>query len=239
MMPEVIVSDPGRLRQRLTSEFENLARVAFAARGQFLVALPGGSVAMTFFPALSNIGVDWPRTDFFWVDERAVPPGDPDSNCALAVKLWLGPARVPLSRIHRMRGEEPDLHRAARLAAEELVTIAGNPPRLDIVLIGVGEDGHIASIFANRDMPELFVAPVYDAPKPPPSRLTLTLPVLAGAGRVIVAAMGQGKAPAIRDAFAQHDRATPIGELLRRSSSVLVLLDQDAAALLKTRESSL
>jgi 6-phosphogluconolactonase len=84
---------------------------------------------------------------------------------------------------------------------------------------------------------DLFVAPVHDAPKPPPSRLTLTLPVLAGAERVIVAAMGQGKAPAIRDAFDQDDRTTPVGELLRRSSSALILLDHEAAALLKSRQS--
>ena len=136
-----------------------------------------------------------------------------------------------------MRGEERDLNRAARLAAEELTRVAGNPPRLDIVLVGVGEDGHVASIFANRDVPNRLVAPVYDAPKPPPSRLTLTLPVLAGAERVIVVAMGQGKAPAIRDAFDQDDRTTPIGELLRRSSSALILLDHEAAALLKSRQS--
>lgn len=234
MKRELIIDSAEGLKVALASEFENQARAAIAARRRFVVALPGGSVATTFFPALSRAAVEWPRTDFFWIDERAVPPHDPDSNYALALKLWLAPARVPVDRVHRMRGEEADLALAARNAAEELTAVAGDPSRLDVALIGVGEDGHIASIFPGRfDLYETQpVTPIYDAPKPPPRRLTMTLPVLTNAACVIIAAIGESKSAAVRDALEQDDCATPLAELLRRSPSALVLLDRGAASLL-------
>jgi 6-phosphogluconolactonase len=235
MTAEVIVQETAALQGRLAAEFEKVARSAIARRGACVVAIPGGSVATTFFPALSNTGVDWSRTDFFWTDERGVPPEDPESNYALASKLWLTPARVPPSRIHRMHGEERDLEAAARAAAQELVEVAGDPPQLDVALLGVGEDGHVASIFAGHEISQGFVAPVYEAPKPPSRRLTLTLSVLANAGRVIVAALGPSKAAVIRDALELNDRATPLAALLGRSPGPLILLDRSAAMLLKTQ----
>ncbi len=235
-MREVVVDELPGLQRRLATDFENLARDAIAARGQFIIAIPGGSVAKTFFPALAGLAVDWSRTEFFWVDERAVPPDDPDSNYALASTLWLAPSRVPASRIHRLRGEDPDLDKAAQFAADELIAIAGDPPGLDLALLGVGEDGHIASIFpgsGNRSggtgLQPCPVAPVYDSPKPPPRRLTLTMPVLSGAERVVVVAMGRSKAAAVRDGLKQ-DGVTPLAALLRRSRSALVLVDREAGA---------
>ena len=191
MRPEIVIDGAEDLEVTLASTFEKLARITIAARRRFVVALPGGSVATTFFPTLSKIAVDWSSTDFFWIDERAVPPHDPDSNYALASRLWLAPARVPVERIHRMRGEEADLDLAARIAADELTAVAGNPPRLDVALVGVGEDGHIASIFghdvgrgtpgspASARVPCVGGAPLSArhrrlrlAPKPPARRLT-------------------------------------------------------------------
>jgi 6-phosphogluconolactonase len=232
-MREVVVDDLPGLQRRLATDFESHARDAIAARGQFIIALPGGSVAKTFFPALARIEIDWSRTEFFWIDERAVPPDDPESNYALASTLWLTPARVPASRIHRLRGEEADLDKAAQIAADELVAVAGDPPRLDVALIGVGEDGHIASIFPERRPGRAvetrhLVASVHDAPKPPPRRLTLTMPVLSGAERVVVVALGRSKAAAVRDGLKQEG-VTPLAELVRRSRSTLVLLDREAS----------
>ncbi len=88
-----------------------------------------------FFPSLATLAVDWTRVDFFWIDERAVPPDHPDSNYWLASRLLLVPARVPVARIHRMHGELPELDQAARRAADELRSIAGDPPLLDLVLV--------------------------------------------------------------------------------------------------------
>jgi 6-phosphogluconolactonase len=146
----------------------------------------------------------------------------------MASRLLLTPARVPPPRIHRMQGELPELDQAARRASDELRSVAGDPPRLDLALVGVGEDGHVASIFPGlRRAPVDPVIAVHDAPKPPARRLTMTLPVLADAGIVVVAAFGAAKAEAMRDAIGASDR-TPVARLLRDASSSLVLLDREA-----------
>jgi 6-phosphogluconolactonase len=239
MSPEIVIDSRTVLQRKLLSEFETRGKSAIAERGAFIVALPGGSVATTFFPALAAAAVDWTRTEFFWVDERAVSPDDSASNYALAQKLWLTAAGIPRERIHRMHGEAQDLEEAARKAAAELTSIAGDPPRLDVALLGVGEDGHVASIFPGRDIPDsdLLVVAVYDAPKPPARRLSLGLQVLASAERVVIAAVGRSKASAVRDAL-QTRPATPIGRLLNRSRSPLLLLDHSAAELLSGDEIS-
>jgi 6-phosphogluconolactonase len=238
MKPRVVVGDLPELQRALATEFAAQAVEVIARRGKFIVALTGGSVAPAFFPALAALAVDWSRIEIFWIDERAVPPDHPESNYALASRLLLTPARVPAERIHRMHGELPDLEQAARRAADELKSIAGDPPHLDLAILGVGADGHVASIFPSRlgaradssavarsaeaDRP---VIAIYDSPKPPARRLTLTLSVLASAGLVIVAALGESKADVMRAALHQSDAATPVADLLRRAPSCLVLLD--------------
>ena len=230
---QLVVDDLPALQRRIAAEFEERARTAFASRGAFVVALPGGSVATAFFPALAATPVDWSRTDFFWIDERAVPPADPASNFSLAAALWLRPASVPAGRIHRLEAEDSDAARAARAAAAELVRVAGNPPILDIALVGVGEDGHVASVFPSSGVDDdALVAVVEDAPKPPRRRLTLTLSVLASAGCVFVAAFGREKAKVLRDAVRDETTATPVGKLLTRAACSIVLLDRDAGELL-------
>jgi 6-phosphogluconolactonase len=156
----------------------------------------------------------------------------------MALRMLLVPARVPAARIHRMQGELPEIEQAARRATDELRSIAGDPPALDLVLAGVGEDGHVASIFGGRSAPSSGaktdpVVAVHDSPRPPPRRLTLTLDVLSGAGLVIVAAFGASKAAAMRDALERSGATTPVAELLRRAISPVVLLDREAAGLLR------
>ena len=223
----VVVGDIAALRQIVSNEMLARSDEAIARRGRFVLAVPGGSVASTFFPVLAGLNVDWAHVDLFWIDERAVRPDHPDSNYALASSLLLQPAGVPPSRVHRMRGEL-DLEEAARRASHELTTIAGDPPDLDVALVGVGEDGHVASIFNGgtglERNPQAVIA-VYDAPKPPPRRLTMTLPVLASAGRIIIAAFGPAKAQIIHDALHDGDSATPVAALLRSAPSSIVLLD--------------
>jgi 6-phosphogluconolactonase len=203
----------------------------------FTVALSGGSLASQFCPELARLSFDWSRTEFFWADERAVPPGDPDSNYAVADALWLTPAHVPAGNIHRMRGEDPDLEQVARDYAVELTQAAGTPPRLDLILLGVGPDGHVASLFPGHRVAgeeRRLVAMVDDSPKPPPRRLTLTLPVLANAGRVVIVALGREKAAAVRDGL-ERDGATPLAVLIQRARNVRCLLDEEAASLLPKR----
>jgi 6-phosphogluconolactonase len=226
--PEIVAGDAGVLELAVAAEFTARSAAAIHERGSFSVALPGGSVAFAFFPSLAKLPLDWAHIDIFWIDERAVRPDHPDSNYGLASRLLLQPAGVASSRVHRIHGDLPDIDAAARRASNELLTIAGNPPRLDLALVGFGDDGHVASIFAERaglqPGPQPIIA-IHDAPKPPPRRLTMTFPVLAGAHRVIVAGFGPAKAQVLHDALNAKSPATPVAELLRRASSSIVLVD--------------
>jgi len=238
MPVETLVDKAEFLPEALALRFEEEGRHALAARGRFTLALPGGSVATSFFPRLARVPFDWSRTDFFWGDERAVPPDHPDSNYAAARSLWLTPAGVPEASVHRMKAEEPDLGEAAADYARELAGVAGSPPRLDLVLLGVGPDGHVCSLFAGHPVLGLrdrAVAVVEDSPKPPPRRLTLTLPVVTGAELVIVVALGRGKAEIIRAALEDSGSALPVALVARQARRATFLLDVEAASLLRGR----
>jgi len=232
MAPEIIIDKPGALAEALAIRFEEEARRAIESRGRVAVALSGGSAGTTFFPRLARASVDWSRTEFFWCDERALPPTDPGSNFGLAQRLWLEPARVPAARVHRMEADAPDPAAAADAYAATLARVLGTPPRLDVALLGVGPDGHVCSLFPGhalleeRERSVVFVA---DSPKPPPARLTLTLPVVEAAGLVVVAAFGKSKAAVLREAL--HDPASrlPVALAIRGARRVLVLVDEDAA----------
>jgi 6-phosphogluconolactonase len=238
MPVETLVDKVGFLAESLAGRLEEAARGAVAARGRFTLALPGGSVATTFFPRLSRARVDWTRTDFFWGDERAVPPDHPDSNYAAARTLWLEPAGVPAASIHRMPTDRADLDEAATAYTAELERAAGSPPRLDLVLLGVGPDGHVCSLFAGHPVLEeraRRVAVVEDSPKPPPRRLTLTLPVVTGAALVAVAALGRSKAEIVRAAIEDERSPLPVARVARGAARTLFLLDAEAASLLRGR----
>jgi len=233
MEPEIHVGTLDALLRRLADDFGAEAERARARRGFVAVAIPGGSVAVHVFPALAALPLPWDRVHFFWVDERAVPPSDPASNYAVAHTRWLGPGRVPVGSIHRMPADGPDLAEAAVAYGRELTRVLGAPARLDFVLLGVGSDGHVASLFPGH--PALseerqMVVPVVDAPRPPARRLTLTLPLLAGAERVVVMAFGEPKAAAIHEAIEQRDSPLPMALVLRRAGRSLVLVDEGAAS---------
>lgn len=229
----MVVGAREALARTFVARFEGAARATVAARGRFAWALPGGSVAETFLPPLAAADVDWARVDFFWGDERAVAPEDPDSNYGLARRLLL--ERVPADplRVHRMQAEEPDLEAAARGYEDELAGTLGVPPRLDLVLLGVGPEGHVCSLFpGHAALAERArrVVPIRDSPKPPPRRLTLTLPALATAGMLWVAAFGAEKAAVIDAALRQPASPLPVARALRAGPPTLLLLDPAAGA---------
>lgn len=232
---DILVADPVSLGHTLARDFLAHGVLAIKGRGQFTIALPGGSVATNFFPYLAAVPLDWSRTDFFWVDERAVPASDQDSNYRLARTLWLEPVAAPAIRIHRMISDDGNLDDAASIYADILRRVAGDPPRLDYVLLGTGPDGHVASIFSglatSATEPNLVVV-VDSAPKPPPRRVTLTLPVLANARRLAIIALGKEKARAIAEAVNNHDAGSPLARVIRDARSPWLLLDHDAGALL-------
>jgi 6-phosphogluconolactonase len=188
-------------------------------------------VAETFFPGLATASVDWRHVDFFWGDERAVPPTDPDANYGLARRLWLDRLRLDPARVHRMRGEAPDLDGAAAAYAHELeTTLAGRP--LDLVLLGMGPDGHVCSLFPSHaalDESTRSVVAIDDSPKPPPRRITLTLIPFRDAPLICVAAFGAEKAAAVREALQNPASRLPVACAVRAGRRALVLLDAAAA----------
>ncbi|MCC7179995.1 MAG: 6-phosphogluconolactonase [Acidobacteria bacterium] len=227
-----VIDSPAALADAVAAQVERTAAEAVAVRGRFAMAVAGGSVATTCFPRLVTAQVDWARTEVFFVDERAVRSDHPDSNYGLAHRLLL--SRVPLraGRARRMAGELAPVS-AARRYEETLVRLLGRPPVLDLVLLGVGEDGHVASIFPGRqglDAPGGWVAAVLDAPKPPGQRVTLTLPTLVAARRIIVAAMGPEKAKAVRAALSNPASMLPVARVAREAGDVRFITDAAAAS---------
>jgi len=224
---ETLVNTPLELARVFADRLAGLARGA----ARVALALPGGSVAETFFPVLSAAAVDWQAFDLFWCDERAVPPNHLDSNFRLAADLLLGRASIDPSRVHRMKADRGDLDSAAAEYEEELIAVLGTPPRMDVALLGVGPDGHVCSLFPDhRALNERarYVAAIADAPKPPARRLTLTLPTLADS-IVVVAAFGASKAAAIREALENPESRLPVTLAVRGARAALFLLDPDAA----------
>jgi 6-phosphogluconolactonase len=227
--PEVVVDTITALAVALRQRMEVAAREGLDEHGRFSLVLPGGSVAEAFLPALADAAVDWPRIDVLWGDERAVPPNHVDSNYALARRDFLG--RVS-PRVHRMRGEAADLAAAAADYEREMREALGDPPRLDFVMMGMGPDGHVCSLFPGHPMlgeATRWVAAVEDSPKPPPRRLTMTLPALALSDVLVVGAFGRAKAEPARAALRDPRSSLPVALVARAARRALFLLDPDAA----------
>ena len=216
------------------AESDELARIfverierRFHQLGRLSLALPGGSAADIFCPALAGARIHWRGVDVFWCDERGVPPDHPDSNYRIAHDRLLSRVRVDPARIHRMPGEASDLAAAAIEYEKRIVRASGAPPHLDLVLLGVGSDGHVCSLFPNH--PALaersrLVVPIVDSPKPPPRRLTLTLPALAGA-LVVIAAFDMTKKAAIDEALRDRNSSLPVAHAARNARQSVFLLD--------------
>jgi 6-phosphogluconolactonase len=176
------------------------------------------------FSAFSNLAAGrnglLATVHFFWGDERCVPPTDPESNFRLAWERLLQPLAVPEARIHRIRGEESP-EAAAAGAAEELLRLApGNgygQPVLDLLFLGMGEDGHVASLFPAEPMAMISDRAVYRpvmATKPPPRRITLGYQAIAAAREVWVLASGTGKESALKASLAASGQ-TPLARVLQ------------------------
>lgn len=226
------------LAAEFTRKVVTLATTSLAERGRFALAIPGGSAAEVLLPALARESLPWERIHVFWCDERDVSQDDAESNAGLLRRLWLGTPAWREARFHPMPGGSPDLGAAADAYEGELRNSLGANATFDLVLLGVGEDGHIASLFgtaASQPQPERMVLAITDAPKPPPRRLSLSFPMLARSRAVVVAAFGSAKAVAIRDAVEGEQAQTPVARLVRSASAVTLLLDEPAASLLRDR----
>ena len=215
---------------------------AAAARGKALIALTGGSTAKPLFDELVRRPLPWARLQVFFTDERAVPVTDSLSNLGLAQReLFSRVALVP-AQIHPLRGDAPDLDvEAARAAADLRATAAqkGGPPRLDLVVLGLGPDGHILSLFAgvpgsaergDDALVRRVAAPT--AVEPHVERLTLTPFLVVTARMVVLQVTGEKKAEVLARALRGADdlQGCPAQWLRRASGRVVVVADEAAAA---------
>jgi 6-phosphogluconolactonase len=200
----------------------------------YSVALAGGRIAGDFFSAVANLAKDRaPIRDsvhFFWGDERCVPPDDAESNYRLAREHMLEPLKIAETQIHRVRGEE-EPQKAAQLASDELCklvkTDSAGIPILEMIFLGMGEEGHTASLFPGEAQAQSAHSAVYRAvvtPKPPPQRVTLDYAPLAVARQVWVFVSGAGKERALKESLAAGGR-TPLGRVLASRSQTRVLTD--------------
>ena len=212
-----IVPDAVSLARAGAERLHAAAVAANRARGEFRLALPGGRTPLGILDVLVRERAwrefPWEATTVFLADERAVPPGDPDRNDALLRTHLLEPLGRGAPRLEPMWDGFVSLEEAAERYARELER------PLDLVVLGLGEDGHVASLFPGSPLLEAWrarVAIVRDSPKPPPTRLTLTPQALAEAGAVLALASGEAKAEAVAAVFADLGsvRVTP-ARLLR------------------------
>jgi 6-phosphogluconolactonase len=206
-------------------------------RGIAHLALSGGGTPARTYELLADRIADWGGVQVWFADERCVPPEDEQSNHRLAAETLLEPAAVPAEQVHRMRGELGPEEGAASYARELLEHLGRDgrqqpgPPVLDLIILGIGPDGHIASLFPGAPTlaagEDAVCLGVHDSPKPPPERITLSLAVLRAARSCLLLATGAAKADAVSAMLGEPSRHVPASLLARERLTAIV---DDAAA---------
>ena len=232
-----VLPNPGALYSRAAQEFLSRANAAVKERGVFSVVLSGGSTPKGLFELLAGeetfrSEIPWTQSHFFWVDERHVPPDHPDSNFRLAWETLLSKVPVPADNIHRISSELPDAHEAAERYESTLRNFfqlaSGEFPRFDLILLGMGADGHTASLFpgtealqeCRRSVAANWVERLHTW------RITLTLPVLNNAACILFLVSGLEKAQTLREIFSNKTTSYPAQLVNPTRGRLLWLVDQ-------------
>lgn len=223
---------------------KELARAAaeyVVARSPFTVALSGGSTPKLLYQLLADPNepfrerVQWAQTHFFWSDERHVPPDDPESNYRMANEALLAHVPVPENNVHRIPSENPNAAEAAGDYERTLIEVTNSSlPRLDLILLGLGPDGHTASIFPGsqvlNETERLVAAPWVEKLKT--YRITMTLPLINNAAAVMFLVSGADKAEIVREVL-EGPKQYPAQYVNPTNGEFLWMLDKDAAAKLQ------
>lgn len=239
--PEVLVSPDadslaGAVAERLVRRL-----VSLQSEGRIpSVVLTGGTVAEKVHRSVLEVPqrseVDWSRVEFWYGDERFVPADDPDRNALQVTQALLAALPVDPARVHEMPASDgafgDDVEAAANAYADEIRRVLGDEPRVDVLMLGVGPDGHCASLFPGHEAvaAEGLAVAVRHSPKPPPTRISLTMPMLNRADEVWFIASGAGKAHAVRDAIAGSDVDAVPASGPKGRDLTLWLLDTEAAS---------
>jgi len=205
------------------------------AGGKHTVALSGGRITQKFFAATVEQGrarkVDFGKVHFFWADERCVPPSDPESNYKMAKELLFEPLKISEPQIHRLRGEEVPAVGVQKAEAELRGVIPlqkFNLPVLDLIFLGMGEDGHVASLFpvSSAQFLDIFVPflVVENSPKPPPTRISLSYKMIFAAKNVSILASGAGKEKVFEESLSPAGQ-TPMARVIQSRNFTRIYSD--------------
>ncbi|BDG02340.1 6-phosphogluconolactonase [Anaeromyxobacter oryzae] len=228
-----VLPDAGAVARRAAALIAAEARAAVAARGGFVFAVSGGSTPWVMLRALAAEQVPWESVHLFQVDERVAPPGHDDRNLTHVRQSLAGDPRLARLDVRAMPVEDADLGAAAARYAEALRSVAGSPPTLDLIHLGLGADGHTASLVPGDPVLQVADADVALAgPYQGRQRMTLTYPVLDRARRLLWVVTGAGKAAVVPRLLA-GDGSIPAGRV--RADRALLLVDAAAASALAPR----
>ena len=240
--PHIIVEDnPGLFAGRGALLFTKIAQDSVSKRGEFLVAISGGSSPRPIHrllikqPCIDEI--PWGQTHFFWVDERCVEGASPESNYGNARRDFLDQAPIADDHVHPMPGTLPP-ERGAQIYQNVLEPMyhgeEGGPPVFDLICLGVGPDGHTASLFPGHQALEESKKRVVHVKggNPFAHRLTLTYPVLNHARHIIIMALGKGKAPVMKHIAEEGEPLLPIQRIQPVAGTITWLLDREAASMI-------
>ena len=230
--------DLDALSRAAADELVAIARAAVEARGTCAIALSGGSTPKRLFQLLAARGRDalpWDRIELWWSDERCVPPDQADSNYRMAREALIDPLRLDPARVHRMHGEDADRERAARDYERLLVAALGTPPVVDYMMLGMGPDGHTASLFPHSpglDERQRWV--IANRIASDTVRLTMTVPTILAARAIRVLTAGAEKAGALHAVLeGPYDAHQYPSQLIAERATWFV--DRAAAAQLRGR----
>jgi 6-phosphogluconolactonase len=221
-----ILPDPGAVAMLAAECIAQVARETVAERGRCALAISGGTTPWMALQALARKDVPWDRIHLFQVDERVAPSGDPERNYSRLKEALIDRIAIPAANVHPMPVEEEDLGEGARRYEAILRGITGTPPVLDLVQLGLGEDGHTASLFPEDAALQIVDADVaVSGPYKGRKRMTLTVPAIDRARRILWLVTGAGKAVALQR-LRSGDRSIPAGRV--RSDRAILLADTAA-----------
>ena len=226
-----MLADAQQVAARAADVILSAAELAIRGHGRFHLVLAGGRTPLAAYARLVGAAADWSRWQIFFGDERCLPAADPGRNSLAAARALLDRVPIPAQQVHPIAAE----HGAVVAAAAYQATLEPQLP-FDLVLLGMGEDGHTASLFPGHAVPEVpLVIPVSHAPKPPSERVSLTPKALAATHAMLILVTGAGKAAAL--AAWRTGAALPVARVAALGAA-RVLLDRAAAGTAETGSSA-
>jgi 6-phosphogluconolactonase len=234
----VVLADAAALAHEAAGRILEQAELAVASRGRFSLVLSGGSTPAGAYGLLAEepyrSQVPWDSVHLFWGDERCVPPEDERSNYWLARQAFISRVPIPPDSVHRIRGELAPKAAAQAYRRELEDFFCGPLPRFDLVLLGLGSDGHTASLFPGSDaldaLADVAVAVEAEYEDRPVQRVSLTLPAINAARQALVLVSGAAKAKIVARVLGSRGGALPAEQVSLTAGQLIWLLDEDAAS---------